>query len=136
MAMKNIHDKFAGRTIFINAGIALISVLLFASALSDGGDVQRDGVIDPIVAFGASAIVALFGMIASAGKSGFNVYRDGLPLLAFAASLLLSGNDRPWVWLLLAIAIAANLFFLFAAGRYDSYDEDQDRILIYFRWPF
>jgi hypothetical protein len=137
MAIKNIHDKFAGRAIFINSGIALVSLLFFIKSFTGNGELQGNALIDPVLAFGLSAIVALFGIAASTtSKSGFIIYRDGLPILVFAASLLASGNDRSWVWLLLALAIVANVLFIFAAGKYDSYDEDQDRIPIYFRWPF
>jgi len=137
MAMRNVHEKFASGTTFLNVGLTIGSAALLVRSFADSSYGGEAAAVDPSIAFGISAVLCMLGLISSKSeKQVFNFYRDGLPPLAFSTCLILAGVRENITWLLLAASIVANIFFIYAAGRHDVYDEDRDRIAVYFRWPF
>jgi hypothetical protein len=137
VAIRNIHEKFARETTFLNVGLVVASLILLVRSVSDPGYAPEAAIIDPRAAFGSSAALCLLGLVLSKSeRRAFNFYRDGLPPLAFAACLILAGFRHNVTWVLLAAAIVTNILFLLSAGKHDIYDEDRDRIPVYFRWPF
>lgn len=137
MAVKNVFSQFAGRTNFLNVGLALFSALFCIRFILGGKTAPAGAIIDPAIAFGVSAIVAAFGVMApNANARSFNVFRDCLPVLVFSSALLLGGNQRSWVWVLFFISVAVTVFLLIFARDRGDYNEEDDRITINLRWPF
>lgn len=121
---------------FVNTGLAFASVAMATPFLSNGRSVPDGAIIDPVIAFGVSAIVAVFGIyVANYAGKGYNPFRDGLPFLVFSAVCILAGNQKTWAWTLLAAAVVINVIFLLTS-KYGDLTEEQDRITLAPRWPF
>lgn len=132
----NIHSKFAGRTLFVNIGLFLVSILFCVQFLTGNRTHADAALIDPAAAFALAALVIGIGSFSRhASAPAFSAWRDCLPLLAFASANLLAGHQRPWVWAMFWLAVVVSAV-LVATRRHGDYDEDADRITIRPRWPF
>lgn len=137
MAKRNVFSKFGGRTTFVNAGFLVVSVLFAVQYALGKRSVLDTAWLNPVAAHSLAAAIAAFGVVtAKSSSSTYSPWRDGLPLLAFSVSILASGVQKNWAWLLFALAITANVVFLLYGRSHGDYDEDDDRIVLPFRWPF
>lgn len=134
MAMNNIFSKFAARTNFVNMGLGTVSALFAVQFAAGTRDIPDAAIVAPALAYILSAIAAFYGIYASRrGRRGYDVWRDSVPLTAFAACTLLAGIQKNWVFILLGVALASWIVLQFHAEGDGDYDDDDDRIEIRFR---